>query len=48
MLVEWALSIVIKIFEGNCDTRNCILYRAVKLREHEMKVVERALEKGFV
>ena len=37
---ELALSIVVPIFKGKGDTRNCC-YRAVKLLEYGMKVVER-------
>ena len=42
---EWDLSIVIPIFKGKGDIRNCSCYRAVKLLEHEMNVIERELEK---
>ena len=42
---EWALNIIIQIFKVNGDIRNCCCYRAVKLLEHGMKVVERVLEK---
>ena len=42
---EWALSMVVPIFRGKGDIRCCSLYRAVKLLEHGMKVVERVLEK---
>ena len=45
MLAEWALSIVVPIFKGNGDIRNCSCYRAVKLPEHGMKVVERVSER---
>ena len=45
MPAELALSIVVTIFMGKSDTRNCSCYRAVKLLEHGMKVVERVLEK---
>ena len=45
MPVEWALSIVVPIFKWKGDIRNCCCYRAVKLLEHCMKVVERVLEK---
>ena len=45
MPVEWALSIVVPIFKGKGDIRNCSCYRAVKLLEHCMKVVEGVLEK---
>ena len=34
MPVEWALSIVISIFKGKGDIRNCSCYRAEKLLEH--------------
>ena len=44
MPAEWALRIVVPIFKGNCDIKNCSCYRAVKLHEHGMKVVERVLE----
>ena len=44
---EWALSIVVPIFKGKGDTRNCCCYGAVKLLEHAMMVVERMLEKKF-
>ena len=40
MSVEWALSVVVLIFKGNCSC-----YRAVELLEHGMKVVERVFEK---
>ena len=48
MPAEWVLSIVVPIFNGKDDIRNCSCYRGVKLLEHGMKVVERVLEKGFV
>ena len=35
MPVEWALSIVVPVFKGKGDIRNCSCYRAVKLLEHE-------------
>ena len=41
MPVECALSIVVPVFNGNSDIRNCSCYGAVKLNEHGMKVVER-------
>ena len=44
MPVEWALGIVVPIFKGMGDVRNCSCYCAVKLREHEMKVVERVFQ----
>ena len=45
MLAEWALSIVVPIFKWKGDIWNCSCYRAVKLLEHGIKVVERVLEK---
>ena len=40
MPAEWALSVVVPIFKGKGDIMNCNCYRAVKLLEHGMKVVE--------
>ena len=48
MPAEWAVSIVVPIFMGKGDVRNCGCYIAVQLLEHGMKVVERVLKKGFV
>ena len=45
MPVEWALRIVVSIFKGKGDIRNCSSHRAEKLLEDGMKVVERVLEK---
>ena len=45
MSVELALRIVVPIFKGKGDIGNCSCYRAVKVIEHGMKVVERALDK---
>ena len=45
MPAEWALCIVVPIFKGKGDIRNCSCYRTVKLLEHGMKVVEMVLEK---
>ena len=41
--VELALTIVVSIFKGKGDIRNCCCYRAVKLLGHGMKVVKRVL-----
>ena len=41
MPAEWALSIVVSIFKGKGHIRNCSCYCAVKLLEHDMKVVKR-------
>ena len=45
MPAEWALCVVVPIFKGKGDIRNCSCYGAVKLHEHGMKVVKRVLEK---
>ena len=41
---EWALCILVSIFKCRGDIRNCSCYRAMKLLEHGMKVVEREFE----
>ena len=48
MPVEWALRIVVQIFKGKGNIRNCSCYSAVMLLKHGMKVVEGVSEKGFV
>ena len=45
MLVELALSIMLSIFKMKGDIWNYGCYRAVKLLEHGMKLVERVFEK---
>ena len=45
MPADWALGIVVPIFKGKVDIGSCSCYRAVKLLEHGMKVVEWVLEK---
>ena len=45
MPVELTLSIVVPIFKGKADMRNCNCYGAVKFLEHGMNVVEMVLEK---
>ena len=37
MPVEWALSIVVPIFKGKGNIRNCSCNKAAKLLEHGMK-----------
>ena len=44
MPAVWALSIVVPIFKGKGDIRNCSGYGAVKLLEHGTKVVKMVLE----
>ena len=46
--VEWALNIVVPIFIGKDDIRNCCCYGVVKLLFPRMKVVVTVSEKGFV
>ena len=45
MPAEWALSIMVPIFNGKGNIRNCSCYKTVKFLEHGMKVVERVSEK---
>ena len=44
MQVEWALGMVLLIFKGKVDIKICSCYKAMKLLEHGMKVVEIVLE----
>ena len=37
---DWALSVVVPIFEGKGNAMSCMAYREVKLLEHAMKIVE--------
>ena len=41
---EWQTSVLVSIFKGKGDVRNCSTYREVKLLEHAMKIVERVLQ----
>ena len=41
---DWALRVVVPIFNGKGDAMNCMPYRGVKLLEHAMKIVEKVLE----
>ena len=45
MPAEWDITIAFPIVKGRSDIRHCSCCRAMKLFEHEMKVVERVLEK---
>ena len=45
MPAEWALSIVVPIFMGVGDIRNCCCYGAVMLLKHGMKVVGKGARK---
>ena len=45
MPVDWGTIMMVPICKGKEDVMNCGAYRGVKLLEHEMKIVERVLEK---
>ena len=47
MPAEWVLSVVVLVFKGKGDILNCGNYRVMKLLEHNMKVMERLLEKSL-
>ena len=47
MPVEWDLRIVVPIFKGKGDIRNCSCNRAVKLLELGMNVMEKVIEKNL-
>ena len=42
---KWHTSVLVPIFKGKGDVKNCNTYRGVKLLEHTMKIVERVLER---
>ena len=44
---EWQTNVLVTIFKGIKDIRNCSTYRRVKLLEHAMKIVERVLKRGI-
>ena len=41
----WQTSVLVTIFKGKRDVRNCNTYRGVKLLDHAMTIVERVLER---
>ena len=41
----WRSSILLPVFNGKGDPMECGCYRAIKLLEHAMKVIERVLER---
>ncbi|MBV8233323.1 MAG: hypothetical protein JO329_25390 [Planctomycetaceae bacterium] len=41
---DWQKSIIVPIYKGKGDIMQCSSYRAIKLLEHAMKVLERVLE----
>ena len=42
---DWNNSTLVPVFKGKGDALECSSYRAIKLLEHAMKVLERVLEK---
>ena len=42
---EWQTSVLVLIFKGKGDVRNCNTYRGVKLLEYAIKIVKRVLER---
>ena len=42
---EWQISVLVPIFKGKGDVRNCHTCRGVKLLEHAVTIVERVLER---
>jgi hypothetical protein len=43
--IDWELSTLVPLYKGKGDPLDCGSYRAIKLLEHGMKVLERVLEK---
>ncbi len=43
--VDWELSTLVPLYKGKGDPLECGSYRAIKLLEHGMKVLERVLER---
>jgi len=41
---DWKSSVILPIYKGKGDQRECGSYRGIKLLEHAMKVVERTFE----
>ena len=42
---DWTNSLLVPLYKGKGDTRDCGSYRGIKLLEHGMKIFERILEK---
>src|SRR5690242_9967095 len=42
---DWKSSILVPLYKGKGDARECGSYRGVKLLEHGLKVTERVVEK---
>ena len=45
MPLDWKDSVLVPLYKGKGDVRECGSYRGVKLLEHGMKVLERVLER---
>ena len=45
MPLDWRDSVLVPLYKGKGDVRECGSYRGVKLLEHGMKVLERVLER---
>ena len=46
MTADWAMSVAIYIFKRKGNITNCDMYMGVNLLEHEIKIVEKVLEKN--
>ena len=44
---DWRKSTLVPVYKGKCNPLVCGSYRAIKLLEQPMKVLERVLEKRF-
>ena len=42
---DWKISVIVPIYNRKEDVMNCGAYRGMKLLEHGMKIIKRALEK---
>ena len=42
---DWKSSILLPVFKGKGDPMECGSYRAIKLLQHAMKVIERVFER---
>ena len=47
MPLDWRDSVLVPLYKGKGDVRECGSYRGMKLLEHEMKVLERVLERNL-
>ena len=45
---DWTKSILVPVYKGKGDPLKCGSYRAIKLLEQPMKVIERMLEKSII